>query len=157
MYISAIRFSFCCSRLCFPIFSFFRFFVLLMLFTFQSILLNFYFLSLCCISDFSREKCLLRMRSQFCAEIHTGMASVAPTLSSFEDVVRRMIMDEDRMHKEVSEFLRGLYPLARGFSVRFIQRFCNAQGIHRTTRLCDALLDERVKASVDKVFFGMEN
>ena len=77
----------------------------------------------------------------------------SPTLSSLEEIVRRMIVDEARTQEEVSKFLRRMYPLARGFSVRSIQRFCSAQGIHRTSRLCDAVLDQRVKASVEKVFW----
>ena len=74
-----------------------------------------------------------------------------PTLDSLESFIRDKILKDKYTHKQVRDFLLKKFPGARGFSIRSIERFCSARGIHRTARLCDSALDEAVSTAVKKV------
>ena len=90
---------------------------------------------------------------KFCtARKCVAMASCpVPTLDSLESFIRDQILKDKKTHKQVRDFLLKRFPGARGFSIRSIERFCSARGIHRTARLCDSALDEAVSNAVKKV------
>ena len=61
------------------------------------------------------------------------------------------IIEEGLTYEELSILLKQLYPNCKGFSVRSLQRYCEYENIHRTSRINDVVLDEIVKESVAQV------
>ena len=66
--------------------------------------------------------------------------------------IRRMVIDEQRMHQDVSRELRRSHPtIRRGLSARSVARFCERHNIHSTSRITDQDLDNVVQRSVRMV------
>ena len=76
----------------------------------------------------------------------------ARSLDELEDFVREKIEQEHTTHGKLSELLCSRYPGVRGFSIRSIQRFCHEKGIHKTSRLSQADVEDVVSAGVSKVY-----
>ena len=72
-------------------------------------------------------------------------------LEDLTDYVRDKIVNENWSHRQLSEYLQARYPGLRGFSVRNIERFCAAKGIHRTCRIPTLDLDKVVSEAVTMV------
>ena len=72
-------------------------------------------------------------------------------LEDLTDYVRDKIVNEKWSHRQLSEYLQARYPGLRGFSVRNIERFCAAKGIHRTCRIPTLDLDKVVSEAVTMV------
>lgn len=66
--------------------------------------------------------------------------------------IRRMVVDEQRTHQDVSRELRRSYPtIRRGLSSRSVARFCERHSIHSTSRIADQDLDNVVQRAVQMV------
>jgi hypothetical protein len=76
---------------------------------------------------------------------------MAELLEQLEDLVRDLVEQRRWSHSRVSDYLQQTYPGTRGLSLRSIQRFCSAKGIHRTSRLDDTQVDEVVSEAVNMV------
>lgn len=69
-----------------------------------------------------------------------------------EDFVREKVQNERWTHAQVSKYLKESNTMpTRGLSERSIRRFCRHKGIHRTSRIDDQLLNERVSRATAMV------
>ena len=73
------------------------------------------------------------------------------TLEGLEDFIREKVEKERWTHTQLSIHLQQAYPGQRGFSVRSLERFCGAAGIHKTARLSEHELDKAVADAIAKV------
>ena len=73
------------------------------------------------------------------------------SLEELEDFIREKIETERWTHRRLSAYLQQVYCGGRGFSVRSLQRFCSAKGIHKTSRLSAQEIDTAVSDSIAKV------
>lgn len=62
-----------------------------------------------------------------------------------------MIEKEHWTHAQLSSCLMAEHPGERGYSVRSIERICSGKDIHKTTKLCDAEVDDLVTEAIAKV------
>ncbi len=72
-------------------------------------------------------------------------------LEGLEDYIREKIEKERWTHSQLSAHLLHIYPGLRGTSIRSLERFCSAKGIHKTARLSTQQLDQAVADAVAKV------
>ena len=70
-----------------------------------------------------------------------------------EHVIRQKIETEKWTHSQLSTFLKTQYVGTKGISVRSLQRFCSAKGIHKSSRASITTVDEAVLEAVGKVTF----
>ena len=70
---------------------------------------------------------------------------------SLEQLVRDKIENERWTCIQLRDFLKMTYPGRRGFSLRSIQRFCQAKSIYRTSRLSSTDLDIAVSNAITNV------
>ena len=73
------------------------------------------------------------------------------TLEELEDLIREKVETERWTHRRLSAYLQHMYCGQRGFSVRSLERFCSAKGIHKTSRLSAQEVDTAVSDSIAKV------
>jgi len=80
------------------------------------------------------------------------------TLLGLEDFIREKVEKERWMHAKISAHMQQAYPRDRGFCVRSLERFCSAEGIHKTARLSELELDEAVAGAIAKeMMFSIAN
>ena len=60
-------------------------------------------------------------------------------------------MQEKKTYRAVSKELKSMWPNVAGQSICSVRRYCDAHGIHATSRLSDAELDTLVANNVRKV------
>ena len=65
--------------------------------------------------------------------------------------ITKKIVEESLTHEQLSTLLQEMFPNARGFSIRSLQRYCSKEEIHKTSRLNNADLNEAVLTSVMEV------
>lgn len=75
------------------------------------------------------------------------MATLA-SISGIQSLVTRLIVEDKKSHRQVSD---ELYPTSRGLSPRSIRRFCEAFGIHATSRIRDSDLDASIRRCITRV------
>ena len=73
------------------------------------------------------------------------------SLEELEDLIREKVETERWTHRRLSAYLQHMYRGQRGFSVRSLERFCSAKGIHKTSRLSAQEVDTAVSDSIAKV------
>ena len=74
------------------------------------------------------------------------------TLSEADSIIKKMVIEEKCTLSKVSRELRRFFPyILRGLSVRSIRRYCADNGIHKTQRVKDEILDRVVLTNIDKV------
>ena len=71
-------------------------------------------------------------------------------LEEFDSFIREKIY-EKWTHKAISTYLMSHYQGTRGLSTRSVQRYCETNNIHKTSRLNDQQLDTIVNIAVSKV------
>ena len=76
------------------------------------------------------------------------------SLEVLEALIREKVESEKWSHRRLSTYLQQLYPGERGFSVRSLERFCSAKGIHKTSRLSEPEIDTAVSDNITKVSFS---
>ena len=74
------------------------------------------------------------------------------SLDDLEDYIRDKVEQDHLTHSEISERLEARFPGVRGFSIRSVGRFCQEKGIHKTSRLSQAEVEQVVAEGVAKVF-----
>ena len=68
------------------------------------------------------------------------------------ELIRRLVVTEQRTYEQTSNELKRAYPgLNAGLSARSVRRFCNNQGIQRTSRLTGGQLDRMVLSCIQAV------
>ena len=72
-------------------------------------------------------------------------------IQGVEELVRDLIRDQRKTHRDVSINLQNMFPGVRGLSEMSVRRYCYKHGIHRTSRVDDAVLDHLVSSNVAKV------
>lgn len=72
-------------------------------------------------------------------------------LKQFEDFIRDKIEKEQWTHEQLSRYFSAKYPGERGFSIRTVRRFCAEKNISKTTKLCDADVDECISEAIAQV------
>ena len=78
------------------------------------------------------------------------MATLA-TIPGAHALVRKLVVEDRRSHRDISDELRRRYPTMRGLSARSVRRFCEIYGIHSTSRVSDLELDTYVRNCVARV------
>lgn len=73
-------------------------------------------------------------------------------LEGLEDYIREKVERERMTHAQLREHLQRLYSGVRGFSVRFLERFCSAKGIQKTARPSVQQLDDAVAGAIAQVY-----
>ena len=74
-------------------------------------------------------------------------------LAEIEDFIRQKVEIQNWTHKQVSDLLKKRSANMRGLSERSVRRFCACKGIHRTSRIDDQTLRERVTKAVSMVSY----
>ena len=78
--------------------------------------------------------------------------SVLSNLLAADSIIRKMVVEEKRTLSEVCLALKESFPhLSRGFSRRSVRRYCADNGIHKTSRLQNSMLDRVVWTYILKV------
>ncbi len=72
-------------------------------------------------------------------------------LVEYEVLIREKIETCQWTHKQVTLFLKQMYPGQRGLSVRSVERFCSTNNIHKTSRIDDQSLDQIVSTATNMV------
>lgn len=78
------------------------------------------------------------------------MATIA-TIPGAHALVRKLVVDDRKSHRDISDELRRRYPSTRGLSARSVRRFCETHDIHSTSRVSDLELDAYVRNGVARV------
>ena len=74
------------------------------------------------------------------------------SLDDFEDYIRDEVEQDHLTHREISERLEARFPGVRRFNIRSVGRFCQEKGIHKTSWLSQAEVEQVVAEGVAKVF-----
>ena len=69
-------------------------------------------------------------------------------------LVRKLVVEDRKSHRDISDELRRLYPTMRGLCARSVRRFCETNDIHSTSRVSDLELDTYVRRCVARVSTG---
>ena len=72
-------------------------------------------------------------------------------LDGLEDYIREQVEKQHMIHARLSSRLQELYPGVRGFSIRSLERFCNAKNIHKTARPSAQQVDNAVSSVITQV------
>ena len=74
------------------------------------------------------------------------------SLPAAAELIHRLVAIEQKTYQEASTELQRVYPqVTSGLSPRSVRRFCNSEGIQRTSRLTDDQLQRTVLHCVQTV------
>ena len=85
------------------------------------------------------------------AERFGGKSGIMSAFEGLEDFVREKVEKERWTHKKTSDFLQKNSTETRGLSERSVRRYCASKDIHKTPRIDDQMLDDRVASATAMV------
>lgn len=73
------------------------------------------------------------------------------TLPNVELLLTNYVKVDHLTYQQISLILQQMYPFVRGLSPTSVRRFCTSKGIHKTSRINDADLDNVVANGIAEV------